>query len=181
MSQQTTAKAPAWHCLTCTRDGTGPAPRSCPACLSEGDANHGPRAAVSQRDGMAVTVYRPWTGSRGNAASRPYWHATLPGACGSGWSAWEAIAEAISVQARRVATGALDLLIAGRQGGPDWVIETIVRIPGPDSLHVIGHNLNCAPGAYGREIAWRVKDVDDPRYEILPGAWDRGRDHYLAR
>ena len=40
--------------------------------------------------------------------------------------------------------------------------------------HVRGVNLNQRPGGYGREIYWDVSSIDDPRYEILPGAWDAG-------
>lgn len=33
-----------WRCLTCTHEGTGPAPHHCPECTSEHDASHGPHA-----------------------------------------------------------------------------------------------------------------------------------------
>lgn len=38
-----------WRCLTCTREGTGRTPSSCPFCLSEGDDNHGPRSKADDR------------------------------------------------------------------------------------------------------------------------------------
>ena len=38
-------------------------------------------------------------------------------------------------------------------------------------FHVEGTNLNCAPGSSGRAIRWSVRDLNDRRYEILPGAF----------
>lgn len=36
----------AWKCLTCTREGRGEPPTSCPDCLSERDDRHGPHEMV---------------------------------------------------------------------------------------------------------------------------------------
>ena len=102
------------------------------------------------------------------------WHANMPGACGSGASPWEALAEALAVWERR---GRPETEPEGiRRGGADWVIDHVVdRGPGYRfRYHVRGVNLNQRPGGYGRVIDWDILEDPrtEPRYEILPGAWD---------
>lgn len=99
------------------------------------------------------------------------WHAVMPGACGSGATPWEALAEVLTVWDRRgrPETDPADV----RRGGADWVIDHVTdRGPGHFyRYHVRGVNLNQRPGGYSRIIDWDVPSIADPRYEILPGAW----------
>jgi hypothetical protein len=54
---------------------------------------------------------------------------------------------------------------------PDWLIETVK--PGPLAdypLFVTGRHRDPMPGALIR-IAWSVKDLDDPRYDLTQAVW----------
>lgn len=114
-------------------------------------------------------------------SNRGQWFADLPGAQGAGLTAWDAIAEALAVWERR---GRPTVDGPGpHRGGADWVVD-LVWDRGPGHLyryHVEGTNLGCAPGTYGRRFTWDTESIDDPRYEILPGAWERGTEARAAR
>jgi len=115
---------------------------------------------------ITIDLYR-----HGHPATRAEWYAELPGACGSGLTPWEALAEALTVWERRgrpeVST------VPHHEGGASWVVDTVIDLGRAAAYryHVRGINLGCAPGTYGRRFAWTVRDLDNPRYEILPDAW----------
>jgi hypothetical protein len=110
---------------------------------------------------MNVNIYR----------AKGYWHVQAPGACGSGFTIWDAIADMLNVWNRRGKPGP-DAPI----GGADWVVHSVVRKGREYSM--VGTNLNCPPGGHGRLFIWtfsdpRMGDWDpytNPRYEFLPGA-----------
>jgi hypothetical protein len=94
------------------------------------------------------------------------WTAVVDGACGSGATAWAALAEALEVWERRGKPAASSEPVW--RGGPAWVVErAIARPSGHYRYHVEGINLNIRPGADGRRFSWDVPDLNADQYELL--------------
>jgi len=65
---------------------------------------------------------------------------------------------------------------------PDWFVESIEATgEAYYRLRVVGQNLNYPEGDKDRRFTWRLRDVDDPRFDLSGAAIDPAAVPYLGR
>mgnify|MGYP007122130758 CR=1 FL=1 len=102
---------------------------------------------------LEITIY--CNSSRHNN----FFTAYLPNAVGSGFTAWEALADALKTWERRGKPPLATLEIP-----PCWVVSSMKRVG--DRFVVEGENLNYPPTHRDRRFNWSVSDLS-PGYEFI--------------
>jgi hypothetical protein len=108
-------------------------------------------------------------------AHRVYWTACTAGAQETAEDPWSALAACVALWHERGRPTGPD---GDDWTGPDWIVTSIEDLGRGEFYRwrVEGINVNCAPGAYGREFVWRVPEhpSTNRRYDLSRVARDPG-------